>query len=130
MSAIKFHKVVGSLPGTLEANSVYFLRTGAGFSIHITNDIGQVTAYSLNSSSITPEGSVYWEFIYSGDDIGTINKWDSKTKVSHLLNISFVWNNGLPTSILMTDWVKAVTTEFTFTWLDGKVIDIQVDRTY
>ena len=130
MSAVKFHKVVGSLPGTLEANSVYFLRTGAGFSIHVTNDLGQVEAYNLNTSSVAPEGSVYWEFIYSGDDIAIINKWDDKTKVSHLLNISFVWNNGLPTSILMTDWVKAVTTEFTFTWLDGKVLDIQVDRTY
>ncbi len=128
MSVVKFHKVVGSLPGTLEANSVYFLRTGTGFSIHITNDIGQVTAYNLNSS--TPESSAYWEFIYSGDDIAIINKWDSRTKVSHLLNISFVWNNGLPTSILMTDLIQSVTTEFTFTWLDGKVLDIQVDRPY
>ena len=66
MSAVRFHKVVGSLPGALEANSVYFLRTGAGFSIHITNDLGKVEAYNLNTSSVAPESSAYWDFIYDG----------------------------------------------------------------
>ena len=129
MSAVKFHKVVGSLPGNLEANSVYFLRTGAGFSIHITNDLGQVKAYNLNTSSVAPESSAYWDFVYDGDDVSIINKWSDNTKTEHLLNIVFSWVNGLPNTITITDWVKATTTDLSLTWLNGKVINIQVDRT-
>ena len=129
MSAVKFHKVVGSLPGNLEANSVYFLRTGAGFSIHITNDLGQVEAYNLNTSSVAPESSAYWDFVYDGDDVSIINKWSDGTKTEHLLNIVFSWVNGLPNTITITDWVKATTTDLSLTWLNGKVINIQVDRT-
>lgn len=129
MSAVKFHKVVGSLPGNLEANSVYFLRTGAGFSIHITNDLGKVEAYNLNTSSVAPESSAYWDFVYDGDDVSIINKWSDNTKTEHLLNIVFSWVNGLPNTITITDWVKATTTDLSLTWLNGKVINIQVDRT-
>jgi len=128
MSAVRFHKVVGSLPGTLEANSVYFLRTGAGFSIHITNDLGQVEAYNLNTSSVAPESNAYWDFVYDGDDVSIINKWSDNTKTEHLLNIVFSWVNGLPNTITITDWVKATTTDLALTWLNGKVINIQVDR--
>ena len=128
MSAVRFHKVVGSLPGTLEANSVYFLRTGAGFSIHITNDLGQVEAYNLNTSSVALESNAYWDFIYDGDDVSIINKWSDNTKTEHLLNIVFSWVNGLPNTITITDWVKATTTDLSLTWLGGKVINIQVDR--
>ena len=128
MSAVRFHKVVGSLPGNLEANSVYFLRTGAGFSIHITNDLGQVEAYNLNTSSVALESNAYWDFIYDGDDVSIINKWSDNTKTDHLLNIAFSWVNGLPNTITITDWVKATTTYLYLTWLGGKVINIQVDR--
>lgn len=128
MSAVRFHKVVGSLPGNLEANSVYFLRTGAGFSIHITNDLGQVEAYNLNTSSVAPESNAYWDFVYDGDDVSIINKWSDNTKTDHLLNIAFSWVNGLPNTITITDWVKATTTDLSLTWLGGKVINIQVDR--
>ena len=128
MSAIRFHKVVGSLPGTLEANSVYFVRTGAGFSIHITNDLGKVEAYNLNTSSVAPESNAYWDFVYDGDDVSIINKWSDGTKTEHLLNIVFSWVNGLPNTITITDWVKATTTDLSLTWLNGKVINIQVDR--
>ena len=128
MSAVRFHKVVGSLPGTLEANSVYFVRTGAGFSIHITNDLGKVEAYNLNTSSVAPESNAYWDFVYDGDDVSIINKWSDGTKTEHLLNIVFSWVNGLPNTITITDWVKATTTDLSLTWLNGKVINIQVDR--
>lgn len=48
MAVIKHHKHVAALPGTLEANSVYYVRTGAGFDIYVTNDSGLVVAYPLN----------------------------------------------------------------------------------
>ena len=128
MSAVKFHKVVGSLPGTLEANSVYFVRTGAGFSIHITNDLGQVEAYNLNTDSTPVESSAYWDFIYSDGEIGVINKWADNTKTDHLLNIAFTFTSGNLTTITITDWVKALTTDISLTWLNGNITNIQVDR--
>ena len=105
------------------------MRTGAGFSIHITNDLGKVEAYNLNTSSVAPESSAYWDFVSDGDDVGIINKWADDTKTDHLLNIAFTWVNSLPTNITITDWVKATTTDIYLTWLNGKVINIQVDRT-
>lgn len=51
MAVIKHHKHVAALPGTLEANSVYYVRTGAGFDIYVTNDSGLVVAYPLNTQS-------------------------------------------------------------------------------
>ena len=128
MSAVKFHKVVGSLPGTLEANSVYVVRTGAGFSIHITNDLGQVEAYNLNTDSTPVESSAYWDFIYSDGEIGVINKWADNTKTNHLLNIVFTFTSGNLTTITITDWVKALTTDISLTWLNGNITNIQVDR--
>lgn len=50
MSVIQHHKVVSSLPDPLVANSIYYVRVGAGFSIYVTNDLGTVIAYSLNTS--------------------------------------------------------------------------------
>jgi hypothetical protein len=50
MAMFKAHKVVSSLPGVLEADSVYFVRVGAGFDLHVTNGVGQITSYQLNSS--------------------------------------------------------------------------------
>lgn len=50
MSVIKHHKVVAALPDPLESNSIYYVRVGSGFSIYVTNDIGGVVAYSLNTS--------------------------------------------------------------------------------
>ena len=43
----KLHKVVSSLPGTLEVNSVYFVRVGTGFDVYLTNAGGTI-AYGLN----------------------------------------------------------------------------------
>jgi hypothetical protein len=51
MAVIKHHKHVAALPATLEANSVYYVRTGAGFDIYVTNDSGLVVAYPLNTQS-------------------------------------------------------------------------------
>jgi hypothetical protein len=53
MAVIKHHKHVAALPATLEANSVYYVRTGAGFDIYVTNDSGLVVAYPLNTQGDT-----------------------------------------------------------------------------
>lgn len=44
---IRIDKVVAALPGTLEPDTVYAVRVGAGFDLYITDALGQ-TAHSLN----------------------------------------------------------------------------------
>jgi hypothetical protein len=48
--AVLHHKVVSALPGTLDANSIYYVRVGTGFDLYVTNDSGTIVAYPINSS--------------------------------------------------------------------------------
>lgn len=50
MSKVLHHKVVVELPLPLEPDSIYYVRKGDGFDIHVTNGAGVVTAYSTNTS--------------------------------------------------------------------------------
>lgn len=47
MSDVQFIKVVGTLPAQLAPNTFYFVRTGAGFDLHLTDSTGTV-AHTLN----------------------------------------------------------------------------------
>lgn len=47
MPAFTVHKVIGSLPAILQADAIYIVRTGAGFSLYVTETTGTV-AHSLN----------------------------------------------------------------------------------
>jgi hypothetical protein len=47
---LKAQKVVSSLPTTLEADTIYFVRVGAGFDLYVTNASGLIVAYPLNAS--------------------------------------------------------------------------------
>lgn len=49
MSRVLSNKVVSSLPSTLEPDSIYYVRRGAGFDIHVTNSNGVIVAYTLNA---------------------------------------------------------------------------------
>ena len=57
MAEIKHHKVVASLPSSLEANSVYYVRVGSGYDQYVTNSNGTVVAYESNSK-LSLEGKV------------------------------------------------------------------------
>ena len=48
MATIKQEKIVSSLPGSLTANTIYYVKVGAGFDIYVTNNIGTVIATPLN----------------------------------------------------------------------------------
>lgn len=52
---IQFHKVAGSLPAQLEADSVYLVRVGAGFDVYVTNGTGVVSEYRLNADKAVLE---------------------------------------------------------------------------
>lgn len=64
MSKVLQHKVVAALPSPLEPDSIYYVRKGAGFDIHVTNGVGVVTAYSLNAN-LELDGKVDKELGYS-----------------------------------------------------------------
>src|SRR5574343_1510435 len=65
MGAIKFHKVVSSLPGTLEADTMYMVRVGAGFDLYMTDSSG--VAKELNQS---PVASNFFPAYSDASDIG------------------------------------------------------------
>ena len=47
MADFKIHKVVSSLPGTLEADTIYLVRTGSGFDLYVSDTTGSV-AHKVN----------------------------------------------------------------------------------
>lgn len=51
MAKVLHHKVVVALPLPLEPDSIYYVRKGTGFDIHVTNGAGVVTAYSSNAAT-------------------------------------------------------------------------------
>lgn len=50
MAALAINKVVSSLPGTLAANTVYYVRVGTGFDMYVTNSTGTIVAYAMNAA--------------------------------------------------------------------------------
>ena len=51
MSELRNEKYVNNLPGILVANTIYYVKNGAGFDIYITNNSGTIIAYPLNTST-------------------------------------------------------------------------------
>ncbi|MDF3932161.1 hypothetical protein [Pseudomonas citronellolis] len=54
MAKVLHHKVVATLPSTLEANSIYLVRVGTGFDQYVTNSTGQIVAYPMNHPASLP----------------------------------------------------------------------------
>lgn len=50
MAVLKVEKVVSALPGTLAANTIYFVRVGAGFDLYTTDSTGAI-AYQVNQAA-------------------------------------------------------------------------------
>ena len=48
MSELRNEKYVNSLPSVLIANTIYYVKNGAGFDVYITNNSGTIIAYPLN----------------------------------------------------------------------------------
>lgn len=47
MAILRVEKVIASLPGTLTPNTIYMVRAGPGFDLHVTDDTGSI-AYVSN----------------------------------------------------------------------------------
>jgi hypothetical protein len=60
MAAIRFAKVVAALPATLDPNTVYLVRAGAGFDLYASDATGSI-AYPINAGgSIDNAGAIAW----------------------------------------------------------------------
>ena len=57
MAELKVHKVIGSLPGTLDASAIYLVKNGSLIDFYATNDAGTVVAYALNTGGSTGDMS-------------------------------------------------------------------------
>ena len=71
MAEAKLHKVVSALPGTLEADSVYFVRVGAGIDIFATNSAGSVSFKHNAVANAGNAGIAQVDFGASGSDLAT-----------------------------------------------------------
>lgn len=49
MAQVKFHKYVAALPAQLEADTLYFVRSGVGYDLYVTNHGGTIAAYRNNA---------------------------------------------------------------------------------
>lgn len=83
--ALKIHKVVASLPSTLEPDAIYAVRAGAGFDLYIADSTGSVahkvnaggggaaSAVATGATFVGPILSTYWyDTAYSGGSTASI----------------------------------------------------------
>lgn len=65
----KAHKVVSSLPNTLEPNTIYLVRTGSGFDLYCSDTTGSV-AHKINQQLSNPEADFFKLKFLSDYNIG------------------------------------------------------------
>lgn len=58
MAQFSAKKVVAALPGTLDADTVYFVRAGAGFDLYVSDSTGAI-AHSINAPTPDPITTVF-----------------------------------------------------------------------
>ncbi len=65
MVDLRVAKVVSSLPSSLTADTIYFVRVGTGFDLVVTNHSGTIVAYPLNM----PRALSFWGSDGTREDI-------------------------------------------------------------
>ena len=75
MSSVLHHKIVSTLPGVLAANSIYYVRVGAGFDHYVTNSSGTIVAYESNAKLLAEANS---------ESVITIRFYDSAGVLRHI----------------------------------------------
>jgi hypothetical protein len=73
---LRVYKEIGALPEQLYPDSIYFVRTGTGFELHLTDNTGAI-AHKLNDPK-TLESPV---FTYTGSQLTGVTYSDGTTKV-------------------------------------------------
>ena len=112
MAQLRVEKVISALPGTLQSDTIYFVRVGSGFSLYVTDSTGAV-AHTLNTSSDTPESNP--TFTYASGNLTRIDYTSGNYKV-------FTYSSG---NLTQLDYVVGIFTyRKTFTYADGALTSI------
>ncbi len=91
MPAMKSHKVVSALPGTLEADSVYYVKNGASVDAYVTNGAGEIIAYPLASG-----GGSQQVFVQQTQPTAGGSPWVWLETDAGGLPLDIVFYNGVP----------------------------------
>jgi hypothetical protein len=102
---MKVEKVIAALPGTLDPNTVYLVRAGAGFDIRVTDQTGS-TAHVLNTEGGV-SGPIGPAFTYTNGALTRIDYDNGSFKV-------FTYTDGVLTQLDFV--VGGVTTRKTFNY--------------
>lgn len=97
MAIVQHHKFVASLPSTLEANSIYYVRAGAGFDLYVTNASGTLVAYPLNR----PLGVVGASFDGGGSPVA----------VGSACEVTLPYGMTLAAATLLADAIGSITVD-------------------
>jgi len=113
MANFKPHKIVSSLPEELEANSVYYVRVGAGFDIYTTNSSGTIVAYALNAPEVSE--STVTTYSYTNGLITSMTEVvDGTNRVT-----TYNYTDGVLTSFAVVH--NGVTKTTTLTYTNGVI---------
>jgi len=138
MAELKTHKVVSALPGTLEANSIYFVRAGTGFDQYVTNSGGTIIAYKANSIRgfvIAITGKTVAAEVYPGFApyafTSTTGRSFARAEIAATASTVFtIKRNG--TSVATVTFAAAATVgtwSAGVTWVDGDFVTVEPPAT-
>lgn len=68
MALLRNEKFVSNLPGTLIANTIYYVKNGASIDMYVTNSTGTIVAYPVGNSNSSHDGGRA-SSIYGGNTI-------------------------------------------------------------
>lgn len=69
MSELRSEKFVNSLPGTLSANTIYYVKVGAKVEAYVTNNTGTIIALPIQTISTSSHDGGRADSIYGGNTI-------------------------------------------------------------
>lgn len=117
MAIFKVRKVISVLPDPLEASCLYFVRTGAGFDLYLSNSAGTL-AHKINdllgtggTSDCTCPPDGVTTFNWTGDELSSVVFTDN-------VEVSFTMSGDLLSTVTV-DMGGTVRT-LTFSWTDDK----------
>jgi hypothetical protein len=85
MATFAVHKVVATLPGTLEPNTFYAVRVGAGFDLYLSDSTGSV-AHKHNDAVGSGGGGATYAVIQHRENSGVDGGWADPPSAQRTLN--------------------------------------------
>lgn len=68
MAEMRVEKLVGSLPGSLTANTVYYVKNGNIIDVYVTNETATIVAYPVGRPTVEISQSAYDALTPPGPD--------------------------------------------------------------